>query len=162
MNGKYYTPLKLLTPDMIYMLKWLESMTHQFIYTWHDIQIKISRKYYTPSYLHLTLGLFRSSKSLSICSTGRPEASIDCLFYWSIFPIIYYAYLHTLKLFKSAWNLRLLQWRMKKTWPATFVDMWTARFRSFEQARVCHNTREFKRFPVEKTWRKPFSSAFAQ
>ncbi len=31
--------------------------------------------------------------------------SIDCLFYWSIFPIIYYVWLHTLKFFKSAWNL---------------------------------------------------------
>ncbi len=99
---------------------------------------------------------------LSICSTGRPETSIDCLFYWSIFPIIYYVYLHTLKLFKSAWNLRLLRWRMKRTWPATFVEMWTARFRSFAQAQYCHNTREFKRFPVEQTWSKPFSSAFAE
>ncbi len=43
-----------------------------------------------------------------------------------------------------------------------FVDMWTERFRFFAQVWVCHNAREFKRFPVEKTWRKPFSSAFAQ
>ncbi len=108
------------------------------------------------------LGLFRSSKSSSICSTGRPETSIDCLFYWSIFPIIYYAYLHTLKLSKSAWNLRLLRWRMKKTWPAAFVDMWTAHFRSFTSARDYDNRREFKRFSGEKTWRNSFSSAFAQ
>ncbi len=96
------------------------------------------------------LGMFRSSKSSSICLTGRPEASIDGLFYWSIFPIIYYAYLHTLKLFKRSWNLRLLQWRMKKIWPATFVDIWTVRFCSFAQAWVCQNAWEFKRIPVEK------------
>ncbi len=33
----------------------------------------------------------------------------------------------------------------------------TAPFRSFAQVQYCHNAREFKRFPVEKTLRKPFS-----
>ncbi len=50
---------------------------------------------------------------------------------------------------------------MKKTWPATFVDMWTARFRSFTHARD-DNAQEFKRFSVEKMWMKPFSLAFVQ
>ncbi len=108
------------------------------------------------------VGLFRSSKSSSICSTGRPETSTDCLFYWSIFPIIYYVCQHTLKFFKSAWNICLLQWRMKKTWSATFADMWTARFSSFTPARDYDKAREFKRFSVGKMWRKPFWSAFAQ
>ncbi len=40
-----------------------------------------SADFYKVSKLSIQLGLFRSSKSSSICSTGRPEPSIDCLFY---------------------------------------------------------------------------------
>ncbi len=37
------------------------------------------------------------------------------------------------------------------------VDILTAPFCSFVQVRYCHNAQEFKRFPVDKTLRKPFS-----
>ncbi len=43
-----------------------------------------------------------------------------------------------------------LTWSVLKTLPSTVVDMSTACFRSFTHVRDCHNTWEFKRFPVEK------------
>ncbi len=104
---------------------------------WLSVNSVLCMVLYTGTQLYSNTGLVAS-----ISQPVFPLLSIRCSF-WYIFSPKYFK-IHEVYVF---WG---------------FILFWTVCFRSFAQVWVCRNSREFKRFPLEMTWRKAFLLAFAQ